>query len=110
MTADQLIAECKRLAARPGTGTESVWHQGRPPGAKPTLAEVRPLLRAYYRLPGNGVGGELHCVLDDGNYERRHIRSCIASAERVETRWLGHVLLLLSNSQRRRMGYCGYAG
>ena len=48
----------------------------------------------------------MHCVLDDHNYERRHIRSCIEGCAKPETRWLGEVLLLLSNSQRRRMGYC----
>jgi hypothetical protein len=87
MTADEIIAECRRLCAR---------------GTKPTLPEVRPLSKAYYALPGNTVGGELHAVLDDGNYERCFIRSCIAAADRPESRWLGHVLLLLSNSQRRR--------
>lgn len=110
MTAAEIIAECNRLCARPGVGVEEEWHQGRPHGKKPTLPEVRPLVRAYYKLPGNAVGGELHCVLDDRNYERRYIRSCIASAERHESRALGWLLLLLSNSQRRRLGYCGYAG
>jgi hypothetical protein len=88
VTAEQLANECRRLWAR---------------RIKPTLPEVRPLIDAYYALPGNGAGGELHVVLDDGNYERRFIRGVIAHAERVETRWLAHLLCLLSNSQRRRM-------
>lgn len=88
MTADEITAACKALCAH---------------GTKPSLTDVRPLIDAYYALPDNSVGGELHCVLDDGNYERRFIRGCIARAEKVETRWLGHVLLMLSNSQRRRM-------
>lgn len=88
MTAAEITAECQRLHAR---------------GSKPTLPEVRPLIEAYYELPGNGAGGELHIVLDDSNYERGHIRWCIEGATKVETRWLGHVLLMLSNSQRRRM-------
>lgn len=87
MNAEQIIAECQRLVKR---------------GTKPTLLEVRPLTSAYYALPGNSVGGELHCVLEDGNYERCFIRSTLARAEKVETRWLCHVLLMLSNSQRRR--------
>lgn len=87
MTADEIIAACQRIVAR---------------GTKPTLLEVRPLTRAYYKLPGNSVGGELHVVLDDGNYERRFVKACIARATKVESRWLGHVLLMLSNSQRRR--------
>jgi hypothetical protein len=87
VTAEQIIAECQRLVTR---------------GTKPTLPEVRPLTDAYYKLPGNAAGGELHCVLDDYNYERRFIRSALASAGKPETRWLCHVLLMLSNSQRRR--------
>lgn len=88
MTAEQIAEESRRLWAR---------------RVKPTLPEVRPLIDAYYALPGNLAGGELHVVLDDGNYERHHIRWCISNAQKVETRWLGHLLCLLSNSQRRRM-------
>jgi hypothetical protein len=88
MTADQIIAECRRLHAR---------------GTKPTRPEVAPLIRAYYALPGNIVGGELHVVLDDGNYERVHIESVRARATNPETRWLCIVLSMLSNSQRRRI-------
>lgn len=88
MTAEEITAECRRLVER---------------GTKPTLPEVKPLVNAYYKLPGNGAGGELHCVLDDGNYERYFIRSTLAKAEKAETRWLCHVLLMLSNSQRRRI-------
>lgn len=102
MTAAQIIAECQRLCGWSCVG--GVLRQVDVP--KPTLPEVRPLVRAFRKLPGNIVGGELHCVLDDHNYERRHIRSSIAGATKPEARWLGHVLLLLSNSQRRRMGYC----
>jgi hypothetical protein len=88
MTADEIIERCRAICAR---------------GTKPTLPEVRPLIEAYYKLDGNGAGGELHIVLDDGNYERDSIRYCIGAATKVETRWLGHVLLMLSNSQRRKM-------
>jgi hypothetical protein len=88
LTADEIIERCRAIHAR---------------GTKPTLPEVQPLIEAYYKLEGNGAGGELHVVLDDGNYEKDFIRGCIAGARKVETRWLGHVLLMLSNSQRRRM-------
>lgn len=111
MTAEQIIAECQRLcgwSCSPAlSGFGVVVHEVDVP--KPTLPQVRPLVRAFRALPGNIVGGELHCVLDDHNYERRHIRSCIASASQPVARWLGEVLLRLSNSQRRRMGYCGLA-
>lgn len=72
-------------------------------GTKPTLPEVRPLIDEYYALPGNGAGGGLHIVLDDGNYERGNVQYCIDRASDEETRQLGLVLLMLSNSQRRRM-------
>lgn len=88
MTTDQIVDECRRIHAR---------------GTKPTLPEVRPLVNAYYELPGNGAGGELHTVLDDRNYERASIRYCLCHASKAETRWLAQVLLLLSNSQRRRL-------
>jgi hypothetical protein len=88
MTVPEIVKTCRALWAR---------------GTKPTLPEVKPLIDAYYSLNGNSSGGELHVVLDGPNYERRFIRECLARAERVETRWLCHVLLLLSNSQRRRL-------
>lgn len=91
MTSDELIAECRRILDR---------------GTKPVLPEVRPLVRAFYALPGNGAGGALHAVLDDGNYERKFIHECIGRASGpgdVAARLLGWVLCLLSNSQRRRV-------
>ncbi len=90
MTADEIRDACKALVAR---------------GTKPTRLETRPLTDAFYKLPGNAAGGSLHCVLDDGNYERCHIEWSIGHAEERgdETAvWLARVLLLMSNSQRRR--------
>lgn len=72
-------------------------------GTKPTLPEVRPLIDVYYLLSGNGAGGDLHIVLDDHNYERHNIQYCIDRSSNEETKQLGRVLLMLSNSQRRRM-------
>lgn len=91
MTSYEITERCWALVAR---------------GTKPTRPEVRELTRAFYALPGNGTGGRyLHCVLDDHNYERCHIRSARAEAERdgraLEVA-LCDVLLMLSNSQRRR--------
>jgi hypothetical protein len=86
--AASIVEECQALIAR---------------STKPTLPEVEPFIDAYYMLPGNGAGGELHVVLDDGNYARSHIEWCLANAQREETKALASVLLLLSNSQRRRM-------
>ena len=88
MTAAEITSECDRLHMR---------------GGKPTLPEVRPLIDAYYALPWNGAGGELHVVLDDGNVERSHIQWCLDNAQQAETIALCRVLLMLSGSQRRRM-------
>ncbi len=88
MDVEAIIAECRRLVARKH---------------KPSLLEVRPIVEAYYMLPGGGAGGELHTVLDDGNYSSSSIRWSIEWAKREETRALGALLLMLSNSQRRRL-------
>lgn len=43
----------------------------------PTVAEVLPLVNAYYAKPGNSVGGNLHIVLDDCNVEDGHVEFCL---------------------------------
>ncbi len=88
MTVDEIIRACQILIAF---------------GGKPTLPEVRPLIDAYYDLDGNGAGGELHIVLDDNNVETHFIRWCFWHAKRQESRALCLVLLMLSNSQRRKL-------
>ena len=88
MTADEIADACWLIVQRK---------------TKPTLPEVRPLVDAYYKLEGNLAGGELHSVLDDCNYERSSIRYCISAATKRESRLLGWVLIMLSNSQRRRL-------
>jgi hypothetical protein len=92
LTAAEIIAACNALVARSALV---------PGGIKPTRTEVRPLTNAYYELPGNECGGELHIVLDDHNYQRPHIRWCREHATKPETIALCDVLLLMSNSQRR---------
>lgn len=49
----------------------------------PTKASVADLVDAYYALPGNGAGGSLHIVLDDGNCERGCVEYCRAYAEQA---------------------------
>ena len=39
------------------------------PADRPTVPEVVELARRCYAKPGNGVGGTLHAILDDGNIE-----------------------------------------
>ena len=88
MTAAEIAATCQRIVER---------------GTKPSLPEVKPIVEAYYLLPGNGAGGELHVVLDDGNTKPYFIASTLKRTEKTETQWLCRVLLMLSPSQRRRL-------
>jgi len=67
---------------------------------------VQPLVEAFYELDGNGAGGSLHVVLDDGNLEDDNIKYCIKYAqERADhtAELLGQVLLQMSPTQRRRV-------
>jgi hypothetical protein len=84
-------------------------------GRRPTVAEIQPLVDAYYQLSHCGVGGGLHVVLDDDNWSDRCIQDCIDDAP---THWAGHVevtqalgrlLLLLTRTQRKKMD-AGYGG
>src|SRR5688572_15279597 len=49
---------------------------------KPTIPEVMPLVRAFYEKPGNGVGGALHIVLEDGNVDDGSVRFCLNEARK----------------------------
>jgi hypothetical protein len=37
---------------------------------------IKTFITFYYSFPGNGAGGNLHIVLDDGNIETTHIVWC----------------------------------
>lgn len=75
-------------------------------GNKPTIPEVRPLVDAYRSLPGNGAGGSLHIVLDDGNVGDRNVQFC---AQEAQDRGdepggkLSRVLLRMSKTQRKKL-------
>jgi hypothetical protein len=61
------------------------------------------LVRAYYWGDGNGVGGYLHIVLDDGNTDAVSINWCIARAESEGDLFgalLGRLLLTLPEEDR----------
>lgn len=65
-----------------------------------------PLVKYYYSLPGNGMGGSLHIVLEDCNVEDRSVRYCMEYAtERSD--WQGvllaMILLQMSRTQRSRL-------
>lgn len=40
------------------------------------LDQAVALIREWYTIPGNDVGGAFHIVLDDGNVEAHHIVWC----------------------------------
>ena len=74
--------------------------------AKPTINHVLPLVRAYYAKAGNGVGGSLHIVLEDGNVTDDNVRYCLNWArEHGDTDGvrLAELLLRMSKTQRLRL-------
>ena len=73
---------------------------------KPTVPEVLPLVNKYYAKPGNGAGGCLHLVLDDGNIETSHVQVCLNYArENGDTDGvaLAELLLQMSYTQRNKL-------
>lgn len=76
---------------------------------RPTIAELQPLIDAYYQFPECGVGGDLHIVLDDGNWQDCTIQWCIEQAGSYGNREpecakaLGRLLLLTTRTQRKRL-------
>jgi hypothetical protein len=47
----------------------------------PKIEKAIKMSRAYHAMPGNGAGGSLHIVLDDGNLETCHVQFCLEWAE-----------------------------
>lgn len=73
---------------------------------RPTVPDVLPMVHAYYRKPGNSVGGNLHIVLDDDNILDSDILFCRRQAEEandVDGVALADVLLQLSKTQRLKI-------
>jgi hypothetical protein len=73
---------------------------------KPTIPEVLSLVKAYLEKDGNGVGGSLHIVLDDGNVEDSHVEFCIKWAREHNDEdgvKLGELLLRMSKTQRLKL-------
>ena len=73
---------------------------------KPTVPEVLPLVKAHYRKEGNGVGGSLHIVLDDGNVSDDNVRFCIQWAKELGDEdgvALAELLMRMSRTQRTKL-------
>ena len=73
---------------------------------RPTVPQVIPLVKAYYEVPGNGVGGNLHIVLDDFNIKDYHIKYCLKQCKETGDsagEELANMLMQMSPSQRRKV-------
>jgi len=73
---------------------------------KPTVPEVLPLIVTYYSIPGNGVGGIFHIVLDDGNVDDGDVEYCLNLAKKREDKEsikIGEILLRMSRAQRKKL-------
>lgn len=78
---------------------------------KPTIPQVLPLVKYYYSLPGHAVGGSLHLVLSEPNYESSSVQYCFERAKDKNDFWgmvLAKVLLKMSPSQRSRIAIHHY--
>lgn len=53
--------------------------------------------RSYYAKDGNGVGGSLHIVLDDGNLDAMNVTYCLEWARKHDDRDGEALALLLSD-------------
>ena len=75
---------------------------------KPTIPEVLPFIKDYYSKDGNGVGGSLHIVLDDGNIDDDSVKYCLGCAKKrgdIDGVKIAETLLLMSKTQRKKI--CG---
>lgn len=80
---------------------------------KPTVPEVLPIVKAYYAKPGNGVGGSLHIVLDDGNIDTKSVEFCKEYARQNNDSdgiALAELLLKMSYTQRKKLSVLDKSG
>lgn len=59
------------------------------------------LIQKFYEIKGNGAGGKLHIVLDDGNLSKDSIRSCIKDGLDKMGLKIANLLLELPIRERR---------
>lgn len=92
MRETEFIAQCEALIAA---------------GTKPKdSTPIKALVRWYEAQPGNGAGGSLHNVLDDGNIEDSNVDFCVGYAREKSDRHgelLARVLRLCSKTQRDKV-------
>lgn len=85
------------------------------PAHHPRVPEVQRLIDAYYQFEQCAVGGDLHIVLNDRNWDDSTIQWCMDHAGEYGDRepecakLLGRLLLLITKTQRGRLD-AGYGG
>lgn len=81
---------------------------------KPTIPEVLPLVYAYRDSKlENGIGGNLHIVLSDGNVADGDVEFCRARAEESGDLFgvkLAEILARMSKTQRRKIASVFFSG
>ncbi len=73
---------------------------------RPTVPEVKPIIEAWYSLPENIVGGALHVVLEDRNFDDRTIRwnlDLVQNRGDEAAALICQVLLRCSKTQRQKV-------
>lgn len=71
-----------------------------------TITDILPAIAAYKATFGNGCGGSLHIVLDDGNVDDANVEFCRQWAQdRGDTAGeaIARSLLTMSKTQRRKI-------
>lgn len=72
---------------------------------KPSVSDVLKLVHAYY-ANGNGAGGNLHIVLDDGNIRDGDVLFCLERAKEcgdTDGIEIANLLLAMSKTQRKKV-------
>jgi hypothetical protein len=64
------------------------------------IQRLNVLVKAIYETPQGGCGCCLHIVLDDGNFEERHVKWCRDNAEHGVCREVAELLLELTDRGR----------
>jgi hypothetical protein len=71
-----------------------------------TVSELINKALIYHHLPGNGVGGNLHIILDDGNIKNNHIQYCLEISKEKNDKLgieLCELLLKATKTQRQKL-------
>lgn len=71
-----------------------------------TIPDILPAISAYKATFGNGCGGSLHIVLDDGNVDNSDVEFCRQWAQErgdAAGESIARSLLAMSRTQRRKL-------